>query len=375
MELNKNKVIIVGGGPAGLTLALYLEKLNVPYVLLEKKEFPKDKICGDAFTPIILKLLDELDLEHTFERVKVTKLKVKFNYYGVADNITSDFNAETGVFNSKRIVFDNFLYQSIKNKCNILFNIKVTSINNHKKSITIVKDNIKEEMFYDRLIVATGSKRLIFNNENKYDFNFATRLYIKVKDALNHNYIEYMSDFDFGYFWAFPVSENELNTGVYFKYNEIDFKNKFNIHLKKIAELFRCEEPIDKSQITVWPLKVFKPNAEEYNRFNDIQIIGDANYCIDPFLGHGIDVAMLEAREVALKIKENKNFGEKTEIEKLIMKKNSKSLEYQNKFINCDNLNEKVDNYKKYLSEIGYFYSLIGQLVYGGNNIAINNKM
>jgi menaquinone-9 beta-reductase len=371
MELNKRKIIIVGGGPAGLTLALYLEKLNIPYVLLEKKEFPKDKICGDAFTPIILKLLKELDLEHSFERVKVARLNVKFNYYGSAESITSDFDPEIGVFNTKRMIFDNFLYQNIKDKKSLQFNTKVTSINYQQKSITTVKGNIKEEIFFDRLIVATGSKRIIFNNENKHAFNFATRLYIKVNDALNHNYIEYLSDFDFGYFWAFPVSYNELNTGVYFKYNEIDFKNKFNIHLKKIAELFKCEETIDKSQITVWPLKVFQPisNTEEYNRFSDVQIIGDANYSIDPFLGHGIDVAMLEAREVAFKISENKNFDEKSVIENLIINKNSKSLEYQNNFMVSENLNEKVDNYKKYLSEIGLFYGMISQLVSNKNKV------
>lgn len=370
MELSKNKVLIVGGGPAGLTAALYLEKLNVPYVLLEKKEFPKDKICGDAFTPIILKLLEELDLEHSFERVKVTRLNVKFNYHGIAESITSDFDPEIGVFNTKRIIFDNFLYQNIKEKKSLQFNTKVTSVNYQKKEIVIVKDNVKKEMFFDRLIIATGSKRIIFNNENKYNFNFATRLYIKVNDALNHNYIEYMSDFEFGYFWAFPVSNNEFNTGVYFKYNEIDFKNKFNIHLKKIAELFKCEEPIDESQITVWPLKVFQPNAitQENNRFSDIQIIGDANYSIDPFLGHGIDVAMLEAREVALKISENKCFTEKSVIENLIVDKNSKSLEYQNSFMTSKSLTEKIDNYKKHFSEISRFYVMLNQL------ISIENK-
>lgn len=370
MELNKNKVIIVGGGPAGLTVALYLEKFNIPYVLLEKKEFPKDKICGDAFVPIILKIFDELDLEDSFEREKVTRLKVKFNYENIAESITFDLSPEIGAFNTKRMFFDNFLYQNIKDKESLHFNTKLTSIDHQKKSITIVKENIKKEMFFDRLIIATGSKRLIFNNENKNNFNFATRLYIKVDDVLNHNYIEYLSDFDFGYFWAFPVSNNELNTGVYFKYNEIDYKNKINVHLKKIAELFKCKEPIDKSQITVWPLKVFQPiaNTEEYNRFSDIQIIGDANYCIDPFLGHGIDVAMLEAREIALKILENKNFNEKSVIENLIINKNLKSLEYQNSFMISKTLSKKIDNYKKYLSEIGDFYTIVNQIFENKNS-------
>ncbi|NHJ46595.1 MAG: NAD(P)/FAD-dependent oxidoreductase [Asgard group archaeon] len=43
-------VCIVGAGPAGATCAFYLAKKGHNVLLLEKKKFPRDKICGDAFT-------------------------------------------------------------------------------------------------------------------------------------------------------------------------------------------------------------------------------------------------------------------------------------------------------------------------------------
>lgn len=41
-------VCIVGAGPAGATCAYYLAKHGRDVVMLERKQFPRDKICGDA---------------------------------------------------------------------------------------------------------------------------------------------------------------------------------------------------------------------------------------------------------------------------------------------------------------------------------------
>ena len=57
-------VCIVGAGIAGSTCAYYLAKKGIQVLLLEKKEFPRDKICGDAITPraqIHLKRMGVLD--------------------------------------------------------------------------------------------------------------------------------------------------------------------------------------------------------------------------------------------------------------------------------------------------------------------------
>lgn len=41
-------VAIVGAGPAGSTCAWYLAQQGHRVVILERKRFPRDKICGDA---------------------------------------------------------------------------------------------------------------------------------------------------------------------------------------------------------------------------------------------------------------------------------------------------------------------------------------
>jgi geranylgeranyl reductase family protein len=48
MDDNVYDVAVVGAGPAGATCAYYLASSGVRVLLLERKRFPRDKLCGDA---------------------------------------------------------------------------------------------------------------------------------------------------------------------------------------------------------------------------------------------------------------------------------------------------------------------------------------
>src|SRR3989339_281144 len=62
-------VVIVGAGPSGSSTALFLEKQGVKSVLLvDKAKFPRDKICGDAFSGKSMGMARELGVVEEYEK-------------------------------------------------------------------------------------------------------------------------------------------------------------------------------------------------------------------------------------------------------------------------------------------------------------------
>ena len=57
------QVIVVGAGPGGSTAAYHLAQAGVDVVLLEKSEFPREKVCGDGLTPRAVKQLVAMGIE------------------------------------------------------------------------------------------------------------------------------------------------------------------------------------------------------------------------------------------------------------------------------------------------------------------------
>ncbi len=60
------EAVILGGGPAGATAALLLARAGVSVALLEKKSFPRPKVCGEYISATTLPLLDHAGVGHEF---------------------------------------------------------------------------------------------------------------------------------------------------------------------------------------------------------------------------------------------------------------------------------------------------------------------
>ena len=57
------QVIVVGAGPGGSTAAYHLAQAGVDVLVLEKAEFPREKVCGDGLTPRAVKQLVAMGIE------------------------------------------------------------------------------------------------------------------------------------------------------------------------------------------------------------------------------------------------------------------------------------------------------------------------
>src|SRR5919197_5231038 len=56
-------VLVVGAGPGGSTTAYHLARHGLDVLLLEKTEFPREKVCGDGLTPRAVKQLVKLGVD------------------------------------------------------------------------------------------------------------------------------------------------------------------------------------------------------------------------------------------------------------------------------------------------------------------------
>ena len=49
-------VLIVGGGPAGSSCARQLRRAGLDVLILDKSEFPRDKVCAGWITPQVVEI-------------------------------------------------------------------------------------------------------------------------------------------------------------------------------------------------------------------------------------------------------------------------------------------------------------------------------
>ncbi|HWL50375.1 MAG TPA: FAD-dependent oxidoreductase, partial [Acidimicrobiia bacterium] len=61
--MSSPSVLVVGGGPAGSAAAYWLARDGHDVTLVEKKEYPRDKTCGDGLTPRAVLQLQEMGFE------------------------------------------------------------------------------------------------------------------------------------------------------------------------------------------------------------------------------------------------------------------------------------------------------------------------
>ena len=64
---NDAEVIVVGAGPGGSATAYHLARHGVRVLLLEKTEFPREKVCGDGLTPRAVRQLIRMGVDTSTE--------------------------------------------------------------------------------------------------------------------------------------------------------------------------------------------------------------------------------------------------------------------------------------------------------------------
>lgn len=296
----KYDLIIVGAGPAGSTAAYYLGGSDKNVLIVDKKSFPREKVCGGG----LLKCLDwPLEFEN-YARIEPELEKHDVNSVSVYYDRKYTFSKETKHLFShiRRSEFDKQLLDlalSFKNISFERFELKEIT----KKAAGIQISDGKRTFVTQQLIGADGwnskvskflgNKKIKYQNANciEYDIVFAK----ETKRACLFN----CWDGNLGYGWLFPTK-----TGACIGLGVIG-KRKTNLKASIKSLYAYCIEnkiiPEDSKINTLTaapvPSKLKKIYASE-----EIFLIGDALGLVVQGTGEGIYYAMKSGKLAAKSI-------------------------------------------------------------------------
>ncbi len=306
------EVIVVGGGPAGSSCAIFLGRAGVKTLLVDKASFPRDKTCGDGITGKSYSMLKELGIED--EIVKNQHMKT----YGLLTSSPSGASlntrseAETDkkqVYVCKRQIFDNILFKEAKKKADVIENFSVVDLIIENGKVTGVKgtgkDGAETELRAKVVVGADGANSVVARKLGLNDFQtdrslVAVRAYYEnvseTSDVIEFHFLE---DLLPGYFWIFPAGDNVSNVGIAVVAGDVpkrklNLKNKLEEIVKNSRFAPRFTNAKQISEIRGWNLPT---GAQKRKRAGDgFILIGDAASLIDPFTGEGIGNALTSGK-------------------------------------------------------------------------------
>ena len=305
------KVCIIGSGPAGSTASLYLSKLQIPHILIERKQFPRDKVCGDCFDGRVINLLNDIDESilpemYTTEIIQDIRLHSYFNskkdFFSVQIPETQKPRIST-----RRSEFDLYLQNLAKSKlfCSFIENENVLNIE-RKNNLAYVQTNL-QTVEASIVMIAAGANsplisKLFTQNINGGHFTLAARAYFKnVKSDFSQSSLRvhlikkpvesylYFVDLPKGltnvelFILKKEALKNNINPERLLQ--ELIFHPPFKEYFTNAVQLFDTETTSIGKSFSV-------TNISEDN----VLLIGASAVSVNPLSGLGVGEAMLTAK-------------------------------------------------------------------------------
>jgi geranylgeranyl reductase family protein len=299
-------VAIVGGGPAGASAAHFLASRGHSVLVCEKKQFPREKTCGDGLTPRAIKMLERMGLGNelaSWERVKGLRAHGGGRTLDLSFRQLDDW-CDYGLVKPRRDLDRLVLERAEVAGAKVLMGAEVRSprfSGDVCTGLVARRDGLDEEVRAHWVICAEGAatkmtKALGRARDLTYPMGLAIRQYFR--SPLQHSgwfdaFLAVRSGHYSlpGYGWVFPVGDGTVNAGVgllstYDGWRDVNLhvlQNEFLQSLPKEWEIgpdTACSKPRAGRLFmggSMWP-----PHGPGF------LIAGDAAGMINPFNGEGI---------------------------------------------------------------------------------------
>ena len=353
---NRHEVAIIGGGPAGSIAGINLARFGIDTCIVEKKNFPRDVICGEFLSGEVEKSLKELGLfKHflTLNPNKISKFKA-VNEKGTEISAELNFPA----FSMKRSVFDTFLLKCAKSSGVEIYQpaeVKLIKRNSNKFQLQLKIINKDEDK-----IIESNNVVAAYGKQNRLD-KILSRKFTYYNSGLNgikfHIPNQYINDSDGEeiriytgkniYCGLNKVSDKETTVCFLEKRTHINSSSRNSIiNLIKTNKEFGKLFKYDFEEI-IYELPIYGTGNIYFGKKNLVEngifMIGDAAGMIAPFTGDGISMAFQSAQQISVLLNEQKikKYGQndleknyKSEWNKLFRKRIRKALLIQKPLMN-----------------------------------------
>lgn len=320
----RTDVLIVGAGPGGCAAALSLAKQGTKALLVDRARFPRDKVCGDALSGKVMRVLDRLAPD-VGERLRADTRQhpswgVTFTAPG-GRSLRVPFGRGAGRGEAPgsimpRLDFDELLVEKVRGESAIEL-IEEMALKHFERTASgwCVMDGAKNLTIHARLVIAADGANSHFARhvaglelEPRHHCAGIRAYFENVRGLDPDGFIEliFLRELLPGYLWVFPLPGGRANVGLGLRsdmvsHRRLDLKAMLRSLLTEhphLRERFKDATNIGGLQGLGLPL-ASKRRALSGDGY---LLVGDAGHLIDPFTGEGISHAMISgshAGEVA----------------------------------------------------------------------------
>jgi menaquinone-9 beta-reductase len=286
-------VLIIGGGLAGLTASILLKKGGMNVALLEKKEYPFHRVCGEYVSNEVIPFLKKNDLWPA--ELKPVPIDT-FHLSDTKGKLLS-MPLDLGGFGVSRYSLDNFFVQNALNLgADIHTNTRAENITFHDDLLTVTT---REKKFTARVVIGAFGKRSHLDKQLNRPFIGRRSPYIGVKyhikNAPHADNTVALHNFSGGYCGINAIEDGTYNL-CYLSHRD---NLKQFLDIKTMEEKVLCQNPIleevfNKSTF-LWdaPLVINEISFETKEPvIGHILTCGDAAGMITPLCGNGMAMAI-----------------------------------------------------------------------------------
>lgn len=295
--------IIVGAGPAGATAATCLARNGHRVLLLDRRPFPREKVCGDGLIADAQRVLERLELIEAVRGLgHTTRTLSAFSPSGIRVDVSGDF------ITLKREMLDALLVQRAISAGATFARADITDISGRDDEPTRVSAAGIDHPFRATFgLLATGADLGLSAKLGRVaraaPTGIALRCYVTSPEKIDALVLSYDRAFLPGYAWIFPLGGGEYNIGcgTFFRqatHIEVNLREMFH----QFTQRFALARSLLQSASSVTPLKGAPLRAGLQGAAPCIAprwlAVGETIGTTFPFTGEGIGKAM-ETAEIA----------------------------------------------------------------------------